>query len=156
MRKFVMVAGAALALACGSAFAAGGPALAAQAHSHGREAVHEIQLDHGRKWATDAPLREGMANIQARVAQARGSGRVELAGYAALADAIETHVASIVANCKLAPEADANLHVVVAELVAASDELRAQWPQPAAGLDRATRALETYGRYFDHPGWQPA
>jgi hypothetical protein len=44
------------------------PALAeTRAHDHNAAALHEATLDQGRKWATDAPLRDGMDRIRARV-----------------------------------------------------------------------------------------
>ena len=44
------------------------PALAeTRAHDHNAAAPHEVTLDQGRKWATDAPLRDGMDRIRALV-----------------------------------------------------------------------------------------
>ena len=155
-RHFVASALSALFLAA----AAAAPAFAADAHSGGAEApARKITLDHGRKWATDAPLREGMTQIRKALARQHAAvkkGTMSDAGYAELGAAIEKNVASIVANCKLSPEADANLHVIVAELVGAADELKAG---AAASHEEAARkamnAVNLYGRYFDHPGWKP-
>jgi uncharacterized protein with PIN domain len=143
-----------------SLIAVTGPALAADAHSRGAEPpAHKITLDHGRKWATDAPLREGMAQIRKALARHHAAvkkGTMSDAGYAELGAAIEKNVASILANCKLSPEADANLHVIIAQLTGAADELQAG---PAASHEEAARkamnAVNLYGRYFDHPGWKP-
>lgn len=166
---------AALGLACASAFAVE-PAqdpdhdhrhgarvvqpLAADPHSHEpAAAAHAISLDNGRKWATDGPLRDGMTRIRDALAAHHpevGAGSRGAAQYEALASTIETNVASIVANCKLSPEADRNLHVVVAELVAATDDLRGKSASaPAEGVHRAVAATNLYGRYFNHPGWKP-
>jgi hypothetical protein len=129
-------------------------------HSHdGPAPLHQLSLDHGRKWATDAPLREGMEQIRAALAQRHAGlkkGTLGDAQYAQLGDAIERNVASIVANCKLAPEADANLHVVVVQLVDAADALKGTSAMGRAeGAQKAMTALNLYGRYFDHPGWKP-
>ena len=156
MTTYHFIAGALSALF----LAAAAPALAADAHSHGAEPpAHKITLDHGRKWATDAPLREGMGEIRqalARQLAAVKKGTMSDAGYAELGATIEKNVGSIVAKCKLSPEADANLHVIVGELVGAADELKAG---PAANHEEAARkamnAVNLYGRYFDHPGWKP-
>lgn len=136
------------------------PALAADPHDHGsaQSAAHAISLDQGRKWATDAPLREGMSAIREALArQHPESGKASGADYEALAATIEKNVASIVANCKLPPEADRNLHFVVADLVAATDELRGKTAgvAPAEGVHKAVQAVNVYGRYFQHPGFKP-
>lgn len=147
-----------LALAALLALAA--PAFAVEPHAHdGATPVHELSLDHGRKWATDGPLREGMERIRealARQHQELGKGTLSEAAYAELGDAIEKNVAAIVANCKLSPEADANLHIVIAQLVGAADAMKGPSPMGRAeAAQKATAALALYGRYFDHPGWKP-
>jgi hypothetical protein len=135
------------------------PTIAADDHSHGASAeapAHAITLDNGRRWQTDAPLREGMAEIRSALVKKHPGGGTSAAQYAALGATIEKNVVSIVANCKLSPEADRNLHVVVAELVSAADDLQGKSPaNPAEGLHKAVRAVNLYGRYFDHPGWKP-
>jgi hypothetical protein len=140
--------------------AAAAPTLAVEPHAHdGAAPAHKITLDHGRKWATDAPLREGMTEIRKALARQHAAvkkGTMSDAGYAELGAAIEKNVASIVANCKLSPEADANLHVIVAELVGAADELKAgAAASHEAAARKAMNAVNLYGRYFDHPGWKP-
>ena len=58
------------------------------------------------------------------------------------------------ASCR--PEADANLHVVVAELANAADAMRSATPMSRIeGAQKAVNAVNLYGRYFDHPGWKP-
>jgi hypothetical protein len=66
-------------------------------------------------------------------------------------------VAYIVANCRLSPDADAMLHLVIAELLAGADAMegKAKGANPGAGADKVIQALDDYGRHFDHPGWQP-
>jgi len=140
--------------------AAAAPTLAVEPHSHdGQAPAHALGLDHGRKWATDAPLRDGMTQIRDALAKnhaALTKGNLGDAGYAALGDTIEKNVASIVEHCKLSPEADANLHVVIAELAAAADAMRSgPAMQRLEGAQKAVNAVNLYGRYFDHPGWTP-
>lgn len=157
MNRFIL--SAALAVALGVAAV---PASAIEEHAHGAEAqapAHAITLDQGRRWATDAPLREGMSGIRAALEQKHPevvANQMSPADYAALGATIEKHVGSIVANCKLTPEADANLHVVVAELVSAADDLQGKSKAaPAEGVHKAVRAVNLYRRYFDHPGFKP-
>lgn len=136
------------------------PAFAADVHSPGAQPpAHAITLDQGKKWMTDAPLRQGMDEIRKALAAQHpetASSRTDAAEYAKLGATIEKNVGFIVANCKLSPEADANLHVIVAELVAASDDLQGKsQANPAEGVHKAVRAANLYGRYFQHPGWKP-
>jgi len=69
---------------------------------------------------------------------------------------VEARVATIVAECRLEPAADANLHLVVAELIAGADAMQGKIrTTPAAGAMQTVRAVNQYGRYFNHPGWKP-
>ncbi len=127
------------AIAAALALAFAGPAFAAgEAHSHDHAAAEaKLVLDHGKKWQTDAPLRQGMENIRAAVAKGVKDE--------ALAKAVETEVAGIVQNCKLEPEADEQLHIVIAELMAGAEVKDAA---------RVAKALNAYGEHFDHAGWK--
>jgi hypothetical protein len=146
------------ALAIALAFTGSSAALAAESHGHHGHGEVKLQLDQGRKWATDAPLRQGMGVIRAALAQnhdAIHKGRLSAAQYEVLGATVEHHVGRIVAECKLPPEADANLHVVVAELVAAADAMQGRSAEkPAKGAERAVKALGQYARHFDHPGFK--
>jgi hypothetical protein len=152
-RGIAAVAGFCLALA-GNA----GATTDHHAAGHAHEPPATLELDHGEQWATDAPLRKGMDALRAAFAgrlAAIHAGTLAPADYAALGATIEIEVATIVAECKLEPKADAVLHVIVAELLAAADILQGRAPgTPAAGAHRAVIALNDYGRYFDHPRWQ--
>ena len=69
-------------------------------HHHHGAATPTLQLNQGQKWATDAPLRDGMSRIQAamepRLAEIHGN-RLNRAGYAKLAAGLEREVGGIVA-----------------------------------------------------------
>jgi len=145
-----------------AALSLGPAALAADTHAHGHGAAPaKLQLDQGRKWATDAPLRRGMEAIRDAVHGApaplhKATARPE--AYAELGKRIETQVGRIVQECKLPPEADAQLHIVVAELVAGADAMKGAKVARAgrAGLVKVDGALNSYAKYFDHPGWTAA
>ncbi len=150
-----------IAALAGLCLALAGNAVAATDHhhaGHAHEAPAKLELDRGRPWATDAPLRKGMDALRAAFAErlaAIHAGTLAPGDYAALGATIEVEVATIVAECRLEPKADAVLHVIVAELLAAADVLQGRAPgTPAAGAHRAVIALNDYGRYFDHPQWQ--
>jgi Ni/Co efflux regulator RcnB len=156
----LIVSAAALAAACAPAAMAADAAQPAAAHAHDDAHPAKLRLDHGRKWKTDAPLREGMTRIRSLVAAKLPSahaGTMGAAEYAALAAQVEVEVGNIVAKCKLAPEADAVLHVVVADLMGGTAAMAGRTPGVTAekGLVQAVAAVNGYGRYFEHPGWKP-
>jgi hypothetical protein len=63
--KWLVPAVVALALGCA------GPGLAVEPHAHGdKAAAVKLQLNHGKKWQTDAALRRGMSEIRAAMAEA--------------------------------------------------------------------------------------
>jgi hypothetical protein len=135
------------------------PAVAAEQDEHGHEAgAHKLELDHGKKWSTDAPLRQGMSAIRDAVSAEHDAihrNRASVAKYQALSKKVDEQVTYMVANCKLAPEADANLHVILAEIIAGSDLMKGKSKVKARdGAVRIIGALETYPKYFEHPGWR--
>ena len=146
-------------IASAFAFGAGTPATAADPHQHGAVAPTKLTLDHGRKWETDEPLRTNMTAIRAALtASSEGihTGTLTAADYRALGATVEARVATIVAECKLEPAADASLHVVMAELIAGADAMQGKsTTKPAAGAVQTVQAVNRYGQYFDHPGWKP-
>ena len=148
---------AAVVSALSLGFGATALAAADQGAAHALES-HRLTLDHGRKWGTDEALRRGMDEIRAALESRRKAIRASSLGaseYQALAGNVENQVAYIVANCKLPPAADANLHVVVAELVAAAGAMKGTSTADAAqGARRAIGAANAYGKHFDHPGWK--
>lgn len=148
----------AAALIAAVAFGAVAPALAADSHAHAAGAPTTLSLDHGKKWATDAPLRKSMLEIRTALAARQEGihkGTLTPGDYKALGTAIETQVATIVAECKLEPAADANLHLIVAELIAGADAMQGKsTTKPAKGAVQAVQAVNRYGEYFDHPGWK--
>lgn len=141
------------------------PVLAAGAsqaapHEHGGAMPAGMALDHGRKWSTDGPLRSGMARIRTLVQPQLGAahaGKLQPAQYTALAGRIETEIGRIVADCKLKPEADAMLHVVIGEIGAGTDAMKGKTPtqRPEQGLLQVAAALNNYGEHFEHPGFKP-
>ena len=149
MRRYILPASLAIAFALTAL-----PAAAASPSAHDHHGQPRLALDEGRKWATDEPLRREMSALRDALVEVKKS-RVRAADYRALGNLVEYRVGRIVAECKLTPAADANLHVVVAELVGAADALRdADAANDPDAVRRATLALNEYGKYFDHPGWK--
>lgn len=138
---------------------AGGSVHAAE-HGHAEEAhgPAKLQLNQGKKWETDAPLRQGMANLRASVGnklEVIHKGRLSADEAKALGEKIDAELATIVAQCKLEPQADAMLHLVIADLMAASEVMQGKHKgKPIAAARKAVGALNNYGRYFDDPQWK--
>ena len=137
------------------------PALAQTAtHDHSAATPHKLTLNQGRKWATDEPLRSGMDRIQGLVEPQLGAaqaGKLTPAQYRKLATQIEAELGGIVTNCKLEPDADAMLHLVIADLGAGTDAMagKVAKSRPVLGLVKVAQAVNQYGSHFDHPGFKP-
>lgn len=138
------------------------PAIAAQdVHQHGHDAHgHTLQLNAGKKWETDTALRKSMGELRQSMAgslDAIHANKMTLQAYSALARKVEGGVADIVANCKLAPAADAQLHLVVADLLAGAEHMagKAKQGKPRDGAVKVIGALNNYGKFFDDPDFQP-
>lgn len=138
-----------------------GIALAQDHHpSHDHGAQVQLTLDNGKKWATDGNLRQGMSRIQMALSAelpAIHSGKATAEQYRALAQKTNDQVAFIVKNCKVDQKMDAMLHIVLADIIAGSDAMMAHGGSEAGkGAEKIARALDSYGTYFDHPGWHGA
>jgi hypothetical protein len=146
------------------AVVAAGPALARQdahaahaAHAaHGAHAAHAVGAQPqapAHRYATDASLRNGMADIRSVVGMLEhaGHGHLDAMQVRKLAASIERSIGGIVANCKLDPQADAALHGIIGRLGAGVAALKER-PGDAAPVARMREALEDYARMFDDPG----
>ncbi len=152
MKPYLLTALTALSLAAAPAFAAN------NAHEHGHEAHGAtLQLNAGKKWETDAPLRKAMSEIRQSMTsslQAIHENKFSAQAYGGLAKKVEGAVNEIVASCKLPPAADAQLHIVVADLLAGAEQMAGQVKR-MDGAVKVIGALDNYGKYFDDPGFQP-
>lgn len=129
-----------LAGACSTALAQGAD------HAHAHAAPVDTAVD-ATPYATDAPLRAGMAAIQDLL---RAERPADAAAAAALAIAIQARVQQLFAECKLAPAADAALHGVLAQLLDGAAALRADYRDETAWA-RLESALTLYAERFDDP-----
>lgn len=106
---------------------------------------------------TDAPLRKAMGEIRQSIASslhAIHENKFSAQAYGGLAKKVEGAVGDIVANCKLPPAADAQLHIVVADLLAGAEQMAGK-ARRMNGAVKVIGALDNYGKYFDDPGFQP-
>lgn len=134
-------------------------ASAADAHDHGHAPSHKLSLNAGKKWATDEALRLAMTDIRAAVVRtlpAAHAGTASVADYDALGREIETQIAAIVQNCKLDPKADAQLHTLIAHMGRGVEAVKGAHGERrrAKGVVVVAQAVNAYGKYFDHLGWQ--
>lgn len=145
-----------LAVALSSPFAA---LAATDAHDHGKSSPHKLELNAGKKWGTDDALRQAMSTIHTSVSQIlpkAHSGKAKAADYEAFSKDVTAQVAYIVENCKLDPQADAQLHIIVADIMSGVEaaEGKEGEKQRASGVVKIAQASNAYGKHFDHAGWK--
>ena len=132
-------------------------------HEHKNEqgtAAKTLQLNAGKKWETDAALRQAMSNIRQAMAgelHEIHENRLSARGYGKLAQKVEAEVGNIVANCKLGAQADEQLHIVIVELHGGTEHLAGKFKggKRQNGAVQVIGALEKYAAYFDDPGFKP-
>lgn len=130
------------------------------AHQHGADRV-KLTLNEGKKWATDEPLRNGMTRIRTEMQASLPEiheGKLSGAQYNELAKRVSSEVGGMVAQCKLEPKADAQLHLVIADILEGAEAMQGKVKnvKRQAGALTVLAALEKYASYFDHPNWQSA
>lgn len=161
MKRNLLLPLAAAALV--AALASGHAVIAAEEHHHHEAqsaAGQKLELNAGKKWATDAALRQAMDAINQAMAKALPlihQDRFSDADYAALAGNINQKLGYALEHCKLDAKADAMLHLVIGELIAGTEIMEGK--TAAARHDGAVRvrqALQSYGKYFQHPDWKVA
>lgn len=131
---------------------------AGQANEH-RGTPTQLELKAGKKLPTDATLRQAMDAIRASMdAALPGIHEHQFTAqqYRALASKIGAEVVAIIANCKLDPEADAQLHMVISDLLEGIEAMegKSRTARREAVAVKVGAALEKYDRYFEHSGWQ--
>jgi len=117
-------------------------------HGPGNQATPAI------RWQTDAPLRLGMRRV--RVATDALShaahGHLDAGQVDAVAEELKAAVHEMFAKCRLAPEPDAALHPLLAQVLEASKQL-ADGGFDAAVLDALHAVLARYPELFEDEGW---
>ena len=85
------------------------------------------------------------------------TNKLSSAKYNALARKTSNEVAHIVANCKLDPQDDAQLHLIIADILSGVEAMqgKTKGTQRQTGAITVLGALEKYDVFFDHPGWKP-
>ncbi len=120
----------ALAIILAGTLGHAGTSLAATSHDHGHgEGAPALQLDAGKRWAT--------------------------ARYGELAETVRGQVAYMVENCKLSAEADAQLHLIIAQLLAGADAMSGAPAGQRDGAVTVVGALGDYATYFADDSFKP-
>ena len=119
-----------------------------------------MTLDQGKKWHTDPSLRKGMTEIRTALAAKADPIRLSTlpaAGYVRLSEKVNTSLSLIFKNCKLKPEADAMLHILLARILDGAAKMKEETnpAEQAEGASAVAAALAEYPEFFNHPGWQP-
>jgi len=154
-RKMLAATALILSLALGATSAA----YAAEPASHAGHQASELalHLNAGAKWQGDDNMIGGMNAIRASIGPlvpAIHAKTLATDQYKRLATDIQEQVDFMVANCKLTPEADEQFHMVLVQVLDGASVMDAG-PDREAGAVRIVTALNSYGEYFAHPGWQP-
>jgi hypothetical protein len=134
---------------------------AADAHEHGHSqaAPQKLKLNAGKKWGTDDALRQAMSTIHTSVQQtlpAAHAGKATTADYDAFGKGVTAQITYIVENCKLDPQADEQLHIIVANLMNGAEAAEGKHGEQkrAAGVVEVAQAANAYGKHFAHAGWK--
>ncbi len=158
LSKLLAVFGLTLGLVATSVWAA---ETATHKHDHGQaDARAKLSLNDGKKWAADESLRKAMSNIRNAMDASLHDiheGKLSSAKYSALAGKVNDEVGYMVSNCKLEPKADAQLHLVIADILEGVEAMEGKVKKVKRqdGAVKVIGALEKYGTYFDDPGFKP-
>lgn len=128
------------------------------AHEHG-SATQSMELNAGHKWTIDTPLRQAMNKIHASVTttlSAIHDGKLTDTQYDAFANGVNDQFTYIVENCKLEPQADAQLHIVLGNMMTGIEIARGkeQGQERETGVIKIAQTMNAYGEYFDHTDWK--
>ncbi len=136
--------------------------LQAQPHDHAVDHAHdehvsaELSLNNGEPWETDEALRHGMIEIRTAVDMlepAFAAGQLDKTQAMQLSQSVQSSVNTMIEQCELEPAADANLHSILAMLLSGAAVLEST-PMSERGFPTLKVALQAYGQYFNHSGWQ--
>ena len=132
---------------------------AADAHDHGKSNPQKLELNAGKKWATDPALRQAMSTIHTSASQTlpmAHSGKAKVADYNDFGNDVTAQIAYIVENCKLDPKADEQLHIIVADIMSGVEAAEGKEGEKkrAAGVVKVAQAANAYGKYFEDADWK--
>lgn len=129
------------------------------AHDHHDLSDATLELNQGQKWAIDAPLRQGMGAIHGSVAGAIEqihAGEMSADSYQQLTTQVNEQLAYIFENCELPADADAQLHIVLANVMHDLEAVagKTEEKSPSDAVVSIAQMLNSYGDFFDHQDWK--
>lgn len=136
--------------------AAAAAAAAARQHDHAAAPAPPAEAASkpatAKRFATDATLRKEMQGIRAAVEALahHEMGHMGEAQAVELAAGIEGHVRTIIANCRLPPDADAALHAIIVPLMQNAGALRKN-PKDLSAIPPMREALARHDSQFQDP-----
>lgn len=130
-----------------------------EAHQQHNETEITLQLNNGDQWQTDAPLRKAMATLRSDLHPLVldvNERSLSADRYAAIAASVNDQVTYMIDNCELEDQADAQLHVIIAELMAGAALMQGDKHGQARsdGAIRVVEALNSYATYFNDPTFE--
>lgn len=125
------------------------PAAPALAHSHAAPAA---QAPSAARFPADAALRTAMDRVRNAVEAFEHArhGHMGPEQVRALSAHLDAQVMRVFAECRLEPQADASLHVILGTLLKGSRAMR-ETPDDYTPVAAMERALADYARRFDDP-----
>ena len=121
-------------------------------HSHGGSSnASEVKPD--KKFIADEALKERMNSILSAMQELNktGSASEKKKKVVTTGARVESVVQDIFKSCKLAPDADAAIHPILAEILEGAHLLKNGIEKD--GHERIHKALLKYGDNFEHSGW---
>lgn len=132
--------------------------IAKDAHQHGHSA-HEktnsgLHLNNGKKWPTDATLRSNMSDIHNHLKKNLPkikTNSMSMQDYQKLGKDVQVNIGTIFKSCKLPKEADAQLHIIMVDLIDANRTFSDDSPLKAKrkAFDKTIASYKTYLKFFD-------
>lgn len=126
-----------------------------EGHQQGANAA-ALQLNTGSQWQTDAPLRKAMATLRQDLLPLLSTihqDQLTSDRYDTLAVSVNDQVTYMIDNCQLEADADAQLHLIIAELMSGANTMQGKVESQARrdGAIKVVGALNNYATYFDDP-----
>lgn len=137
---------------CGTA------ALAEEHSTHSTSSNQEAQLNQGKRWETDKPLRESMEKISLLAKKNMSAIHNEKQtqdAYAEMGNAIKKQTDLIFKNCKLPPAADQELHKILIPILNSVTIFTGKGTsrEKHEAFVVLLNSLAQYGSHFEHKNW---
>lgn len=130
----------------------------AQEHEHDAQTHKlELALNHGKRWTIDESLHIGMTSLKREIEinlEAIHNNQFSTTQYQELARSLNDHLNFLFKNCKLEPQADAQLHILLAKIMGGVEQIKSNDNQKQ-GVVLIIQSLQEYPVYFEDSNWQP-